>query len=105
VRQLIWIVHSHIQEHIKQKRTVNKNTKIKLTAKRTAGQAPRLLADCKDSVGPKDLVPGLFSATKAAFPFSETLRDFSEQKHRFRHGGLAHQSRRPDLQPLTKSRG
>jgi hypothetical protein len=26
-----------------------------------------------------------FSVTKAAFPFSETLRDFSEHKHRFRH--------------------
>jgi len=28
------------------------------------------------------------SATEAAFAFSETLRDFSEHKHRFRHDGL-----------------
>ena len=26
--------------------------------------------------------------TKAAFAFSETLRDFSEHKHSFRHTGL-----------------
>jgi hypothetical protein len=28
-----------------------------------------------------------FTVTKAVFPFSETLRDFSEHKHRFRHEG------------------
>jgi hypothetical protein len=28
--------------------------------------------------------------TEAVFAFSETLRDFSEHKHRFRHEGLAH---------------
>jgi hypothetical protein len=48
--------------------------------------------DCKDSVRPKDLVPGLFRVTETAFAFSETLRDFSEHKHRFRHVGLAHPS-------------
>jgi hypothetical protein len=37
------------------------------------------------AVTPKDFAPGFFCVTKAAFAFSETLRDFSEHKHRFRH--------------------
>jgi hypothetical protein len=51
---------------------------------KTFGLTPKIPSNQKTLRRPDNGVTG------AEFPFSETLRDFSEQKHRSRHERLAH---------------